>query len=108
MSAYRTPFYNHAIGDVPYSMHQWGSAADIYIDPQNVDRMARSERATAQIDVRDSKFLFDEIEQLLAEKELRKFQGGMGFYPAHSAHPPFVHVDVRGTARSVARLGSWK
>ncbi|HEV2985955.1 MAG TPA: hypothetical protein VGX46_16275, partial [Vicinamibacterales bacterium] len=51
-----------------------------------------------RIDVRDSKFLFDEIEQLLAEKEGRKFQGGMGFYPATSAHPPFVHVDVRGTA----------
>src|SRR5262249_48576342 len=28
MSAYRTPFYNHAIGDATYSMHQWGSAAD--------------------------------------------------------------------------------
>ena len=33
MSAYRTPYYNHAIGDVKYSMHQWGSAADIYVDP---------------------------------------------------------------------------
>src|SRR5206468_6404073 len=32
MSAYRTPYYNHAIGDVKYSMHQWGSAADIFID----------------------------------------------------------------------------
>src|SRR6185436_18658744 len=33
MSAYRTPYYNHAIGDVKYSMHQWGSAADVYVDP---------------------------------------------------------------------------
>jgi hypothetical protein len=97
MSAYRTPFYNHAIGDVPYSLHQWGSAADIYVDPQNVNRMEDLNR-DGRIDVRDSKFLFDEIEQLLAEKEGRKFQGGMGFYPATSAHPPFVHVDVRGTA----------
>ena len=32
MSAYRTPYYNHAIGDVLYSMHQCGSAADIFID----------------------------------------------------------------------------
>ena len=39
MSAYRTPYYNHAIGDVKYSMHQWGSAADIYIDPHKKNRM---------------------------------------------------------------------
>jgi hypothetical protein len=96
MSAYRTPFYNHAIGDVPYSIHQWGGAADIYIDPENVNRMEDLNR-DGRIDVRDSKFLFDEIEALIAEKQGQKFQGGMGFYPANSAHPPFVHVDVRGT-----------
>jgi acetyl-CoA carboxylase carboxyltransferase component len=32
MSGYRTPFYNAAIGNVPYSRHVWGGAADIYID----------------------------------------------------------------------------
>jgi hypothetical protein len=96
MSAYRTPFYNHAIGEAQYSLHQWGSAADIYVDPQNVNRMEDLNR-DGRIDIRDSKFLFDEIEQLLAEKAGQRFQGGMGFYPANSAHPPFVHVDVRGT-----------
>jgi hypothetical protein len=96
MSAYRTPFYNRAIGDVAYSMHQWGSAADIYIDPHNVNRMEDLNR-DGQIDIRDSKFLFDEIEELISEREGQRFQGGMGFYPANSAHPPFVHVDVRGT-----------
>ena len=96
MSAYRTPYYNRAIGDVVYSMHQWGSAADIYVDPQNIDRMEDLNR-DGRIDVSDSKFLFDQIEQLLAEREGQKFQGGMGFYPGNSAHPPFVHVDVRGT-----------
>jgi hypothetical protein len=96
MSAYRTPFYNRAIGDVLYSMHQWGSAADIYIDPGKVNRMEDLNR-DGRIDIRDSKFLFDEIEVLIGEREGQKFQGGMGFYPANSAHPPFVHVDVRGT-----------
>ena len=96
MSAYRTPFYNHAIGDVLYSMHQWGSAADIYIDPENVNRMEDLTR-DGRVDIQDAKFLFDEIEQLIAEKQGQKFQGGMGFYPGTSAHPPFVHVDVRGT-----------
>jgi uncharacterized protein YcbK (DUF882 family) len=50
-----------------------------------------------RIDVSDSKYLYDEIEAWLADKDAQKFQGGMGFYPATSAHPPFVHVDVRGT-----------
>jgi len=96
MSAYRTPFYNHAIGDVRYSMHQWGSAADIYVDPEDRDRMEDLNR-DGRIDINDSKFLYDEIELMLASKTYQKLQGGMGFYPATSAHPPFVHVDVRGT-----------
>jgi hypothetical protein len=96
MSAYRTPYYNRAIGDVKYSMHQWGSAADIYIDPLKKDRMEDLNR-DGQVDIHDSKFLYDQIEKMLADKEFRHFQGGMGFYPGTSAHPPFVHVDVRGT-----------
>ncbi|HJZ72005.1 MAG TPA: D-Ala-D-Ala carboxypeptidase family metallohydrolase [Vicinamibacterales bacterium] len=97
MSAYRTPYYNHAIGDVKYSMHQWGSAADIYVDPQNRNRMEDLNR-DGRVDSNDAKFLYDQIERLLAQPEYRRFEGGMGFYPATAAHPPFVHVDVRGTA----------
>ena len=97
MSAFRTPYYNHAIGDVTYSMHQWGSAADIYIDPLKKDRMADL-NGDGQIDIQDSKILYDEIERMLASKDFARFQGGMGFYPGTTAHPPFVHVDVRGTA----------
>jgi hypothetical protein len=96
MSAYRTPYYNHAIGDVRYSMHQWGSASDIYIDPEKNDRMEDLNR-DGRVDIRDSKWLFDVIERMLAEKNFQKFQGGMGFYPGTASHPPFVHVDVRGT-----------
>jgi Peptidase M15 len=97
MSAYRTPYYNQAIGDVKYSMHQWGSAADIFIDPLKKDRMADLNH-DGQVDLRDAKVLYDDIERMLAAKELARFQGGMGYYPGTSAHPPFVHVDVRGTA----------
>ena len=97
MSAYRTPYYNHAIGDVTYSMRQWGSAADIYVDPQNRSRMEDLNR-DGRVDTDDAKFLYDQIDQLLAEPRYRRFQGGMGFYPATTAHPPFVHIDVRGTA----------
>ncbi len=97
MSAYRTPFYNHAIGDVRYSMHQWGSAADIYVDPLGNDRSIDL-NGDGRIDVEDARFLYEEIERLLAEPEHRMLQGGMGYYPATAAHPPFVHVDVRGIA----------
>ena len=97
MSAFRTPFYNNAIGDVKYSMHQWGSAADIYVDPQKNDRMADLNH-DGRVDIQDSKMLYDDVERMLAAKEFARFQGGLGFYPANSAHPPFVHVDVRGSA----------
>jgi uncharacterized protein YcbK (DUF882 family) len=96
MSAYRTPYYNHAIGDVKYSQHQWGSAADVYIDPHDKDRMEDLNR-DGRVDIADSKFLYDRIEEWFERKDLQKFEGGLGFYPATAAHPPFVHVDVRGT-----------
>ena len=97
MSAYRTPYYNHAIGDVKYSMHQWGSAADVYVDPGKKNRMEDLNR-DRKVDIQDAKFLYDEIERMLTTKEHRRFEGGLGYYPATSAHPPFVHVDVRGSA----------
>jgi hypothetical protein len=96
MSAFRTPYYNKAIGDVLYSQHQWGSAADIFIDPHEKNRMEDLD-GNRIVDIRDSKFLYDRIEDMLAVKAFQRFQGGMGYYPATSAHPPFVHVDVRGT-----------
>jgi uncharacterized protein YcbK (DUF882 family) len=96
MSAYRTPFYNHAIGDVLYSMHQWGSAADIFVD-RRIGGQMDDLNHDGRIDVGDAKYLYDAIEQMLAEPAFVKLQGGMGFYPATTAHPPFVHVDVRGT-----------
>jgi uncharacterized protein YcbK (DUF882 family) len=96
MSGYRTPFYNHAIGDVLYSMHQWGSAADVFVDTRKkgvMDDLTKDGR----IDIQDSKSLYDAVERMLARPGFERFQGGMGYYPATSAHPPFVHVDVRGT-----------
>jgi uncharacterized protein YcbK (DUF882 family) len=77
-------------------MHQFGSAADIYVDPAQKDRMADL-NGDGRIDIQDSKLLYDEIDRMLEAEDLQRFQGGMGFYPATAAHPPFVHVDVRGT-----------
>ena len=96
MSGYRTPYYNHAIGDVVYSQHQWGSAADVFVDKDDRGRMDDLTQ-DGRVDADDSKYLYDLVEQLLDEPGYGKFQGGMGFYRATAAHPPFVHVDVRGT-----------
>ena len=96
MSGYRTPSYNRAIGDVPYSMHQWGSAADVFVDTRKkgvMDDLTKDGR----VDIQDSKSLYDDVDRLLARPGFARLQGGMGYYPATSAHPPFVHVDVRGT-----------
>jgi hypothetical protein len=96
MSGYRTPYYNHAIGDVPYSLHQWGRAADVFVDQH--DRGVMDDlNGDGHVDIQDSKYLYDAVERMLARPGFQTLQGGMGFYPATSGHPPFVHLDVRGT-----------
>lgn len=96
MSAYRTPYYNTAIGDVKYSMHQWGRAADIYVDPKDDEQMADLTR-DGRVDLNDAKFLYDRIDEFFSSPPQSKLEGGLGFYPATAVHAPFVHVDVRGT-----------
>jgi hypothetical protein len=96
MSGYRTPYYNHAIGDVLYSLHQGGRAADVYVDQHDRDVMDDL-NGDGRVDIQDSKYLYDLVERMLARPGLQTLQGGLGFYPASSGHPPFVHLDVRGT-----------
>ena len=96
MSGYRTPYYNAAIHDVPYSMHQWGNAADVFVDTKHHDRMDDLNH-DGHVDIGDAKLLYDEVDRLLMTPALRGLQGGLGFYPATAAHPPFVHIDARGT-----------
>jgi hypothetical protein len=96
MSGYRTPSYNHAIGDVPYSLHQWGRAADVFVDGHDGGVMDDL-NGDGLVDIKDSKYLYDAVERMLARPGFQTLQGGMGFYPATSGHPPFVHLDVRGT-----------
>jgi len=87
MSGYRTPAYNRSLGNVAYSRHTFGSAADIFIDENGDGRMddlnrdGRSDAADAAV----LYHLFDETQDA----------GGMGKYEATRAHGPFVHVDLR-------------
>ena len=92
MSGYRTPSYNRAIGNVAYSMHLWGGAADVIADIDlNHDQ---------RIDRRDAVMLAGLVDGLAHDGDSDAPRGGLGVYGATQAHGPFVHVDVRpATAR---------
>lgn len=96
MSGYRTPFYNRSIGNSPWSRHQWGAAADIYIDEMPADGVIDDLNDDGNIDIRDADLLGDIVERLSVTDEYRGLLGGMGRYRRTSTHGPFLHVDLRG------------
>ncbi|CAM2010317.1 hypothetical protein [Acanthopleuribacter pedis] len=96
MSAFRTPYYNHAIGNVRYSRHQWGGAVDFYIDEKPKDGYPDDLNGDGTIDHHDSMVLYRLIDNLSQRRDYRAFVGGLGRYRKTAAHGPFVHVDVRG------------
>jgi hypothetical protein len=92
MSGYRTPAYNHALGNVPFSRHTWGAAADIFID-ENSDGRMDDLNGDGRSDVADATVLYNLFDS-------RGKVAGMGKYAPTRAHGAFVHVDVRDrTAR---------
>lgn len=95
MSGYRTPYYNKAIGNVLYSRHQWGGAADIYIDDHPKDRYMDDLDGSGKVDKKDAVWLSKFIADMSRQGAFNKL-GGLGTYGSNSAHGPFVHVDVRG------------
>lgn len=96
MSGFRTPSYNKAIGNVKYSRHQWGGAADIFLDVAPRDGVMDDLDGNGKIDVRDARLLADLIEEHFDDADYQKFVGGLGLYGTTATHGPFVHVDVRG------------
>ena len=99
MSGYRTPFYNKQLDDTKYSLHQWGRAADIFLDKDHDGRMDDFNKDKI-ISREDAVALADVLEGLAKTAELKSFIGGIGIYGSTPAHGPFVHVDTRpGRAR---------
>ncbi|NLP11583.1 hypothetical protein GX408_14395 [bacterium] len=99
LSGFRTPAYNKAIGNVPYSWHCWGGAADIFVDRDgngNMDDLNRDGRC----DLLDAEQLRDWIEAWSREPVFASLLGGLARYRRTHSHGPFVHVDVRGSAAS--------
>ncbi len=94
MSGYRTPYYNKQLDDTKYSLHQWGRAADIFLDKDQNGRMDDFNK-DGVVSKDDAVALAGVLEGLAKTAELSSFIGGIGIYGPTSAHGPFVHVDTR-------------
>lgn len=97
MSGYRTPAYNAAIGNVRYSRHVWGGAADIFIDARPMDRVMDDLDGDGRAAKADAAVFYELVDGLSGSPAYGRFVGGLGEYGSTSAHGPFIHVDVRGT-----------
>jgi len=97
MSGFRTPQYNDrgvgAGGRAQNSRHQYGDAADVYVDNDGSGQMDDLNR-DGSVNTHDARFLARIVDEIEAEHP--ELTGGVGIYPATNAHGPFVHVDVRG------------
>ena len=96
MSGYRTPFYNELIGNVIYSRHVWGGAADVFIDENPVDENMDDLNGDNIINYKDAAILYTIIDTMYGKPFYEPFWGGLGRYRKTDSHGPFVHVDVRG------------
>ena len=98
MSGYRTPYYNRVLGNVRFSQHLFGGAADFFIDEHPKDGIMDDLNRDGEINVKDARYLQDLIKVLSHKEEYRGFEGGLAAYKKNSAHGPFLHTDVRGYA----------
>jgi hypothetical protein len=96
MSGYRTPFYNRSIGNVKYSRHLWGGAADIFVDENPRDDLMDDLNGDGVINWRDAAVIYDIIDGLYGKRVYEPYIGGLARYRKTASHGPFVHVDVRG------------
>jgi hypothetical protein len=93
-SGYRTPLHNRGVRwSAKDSRHQYGDAADVFVDNDRDGRMDDLNR-DGRVDTRDAQVLIDAAERV--ERRYPDLVGGAGRYRANSAHGPFAHIDVRG------------
>jgi len=99
MSGYRTPVYNRGIGNVTtFTRHQYGDAADIFIDEHPADGKMDDLNHDGRTDRLDAQLLRSWAEQLDRTPQMDVKIGGLSDYGATETHGPFVHVDARGYA----------
>jgi len=96
MSGYRTPYYNQSIGNVQFSRHVFGDAADVYVDYQPKNGWMDDINKDGKINRKDAALLYDMADELDKVFTAIGLSGGVGEYQANSVRGPFVHVDARG------------
>ena len=98
MSAYRTPTYNKGIGNVTtFTRHQYGDAADIFVDEDGDGRMDDINR-DGRHDKNDAMVLHQIAERTERTVDRGTLIGGLSAYSPTHEHGAFVHVDTRGFA----------
>ena len=97
MSGFRTPRYNaRGVGKggrAATSRHQYGDAADVFVD-NNRDGFMDDINRDGRVNSRDAAVLLRAVERVEAVHP--ELIGGVGVYPATRSHGPFVHIDARG------------
>ena len=98
LSGFRTPQYNLALGDesgrARDSRHQFGDAADIYIDSNHDGRMDDL-NGDGRVNFRDVRVILAAVERV--ESQYPDLVGGVGLYHSTGSHGPFAHIDIRGS-----------
>jgi uncharacterized protein YcbK (DUF882 family) len=96
MSGFRTPQYNARgldNGRADLSRHQYGDAADVWIDNDG-DWYMDDLNGDGRRDTRDARVMLAAVERV--ERANPEMIGGAGVYRDNGAHGPFIHIDVRG------------
>lgn len=96
-SGFRTPAHNAAVrgeGSARDSRHQFGDAADVYIDQVGNGKMSDL-NGDGKVSFADVKMILDAVERV--EARYPELVGGTGLYAYSGRSGPFAHIDVRGT-----------
>lgn len=99
MSGFRTPQYNakgvgRKGGRAKDSRHQFGDAADVFVDNNRDGRMDDLNH-DGRVDSRDAAMIMAAVDRI--ELEHPSLTGGVGLYRSTRSHGPFAHIDVRGS-----------
>ena len=95
-SGFRTPARNAAVrgeGSARDSRHQFGDAADVYIDQVGNGKMSDL-NGDGRVNFADVKMILDAVERV--EARYPELVGGTGLYAYSGKSGPFAHIDVRG------------
>ncbi len=93
-SAYRTPWYNKALGNKTiYSRHLYGDAADLFVDMNRNGKLDDLD-LDGDVDGHDAKVIHKTVEEITGKYDFLK--GGLGLYSHPRYNTPFIHIDTRG------------